>query len=68
MAKKVFYRVITPDVFSDLHANTLADAKRQLEAWSTVPEDAKPENKAYWREMGKLCKIVKVTEITERVK
>jgi hypothetical protein len=60
-----YYRVITPDCFSDFNAKDLDEAKKKLKDFGSTPENK--EHYQYWQEKMKQCKIVKVTEITEEV-
>ena len=56
-----YYRVITPDCFSDLDAKDLDEAKKNLNDFGSTPENK--EHYQYWQEKMKQCKIVKVIEI-----
>ncbi len=66
MNTRIFYRIVTPSTFSNLHADTLEDAQKKLSDWGECPNGT-PENKEYWKKQQALCKIVKVTEITEEL-
>lgn len=65
IGKREFYRVITPQYFSDLDAKDLDEAKKKLKDFGSTPENK--EYYQYWQERMKQCKIVKVTEIVESV-
>lgn len=62
----VFYRVVTPLTFSDLHAKTLDEAIAKKIAFGECPNGT-PENKSFWAKQRDLCKIIKVIEITEEI-
>lgn len=64
MKKKVFYRIITPQGFSNLEYPTLEKAEDRLQEFGCSPSK---EHKKYWEQQRDLCKIVKVTEIMEEV-
>lgn len=66
--KRTFYRVVPNPSFSQIDTATLKEARaKKKEFGECKSPDATPENKAYWAKQGKLCKIVKVIEITEEV-
>ena len=61
----VFYRVVTPDTFADLCANTLNEVKELRKEFGT--NDPKSEYFENAKEIRSQCYIEKVTEISERV-
>ena len=63
--KQQFYRIITPNYFSDLDAKDLDDAKKKLKDFGSTPENK--EYYEYCQERMSQCRIVKVTEIVEDV-
>ena len=66
--KRTFYRVVPNPSFSTIYAATLEEARAKKKEFGECKNpDATPKNKAYWAKQGKLCKIVKVIEITEEV-
>jgi hypothetical protein len=62
--ERVFYKVVTPDPFSNFNCNSLEEAKAKLSEFKSLPEN---DHHEYWERVRKGCKIVKVTEITEDV-
>lgn len=66
MATKTFYRVIKPGSFSSANFSTLDQAKKEYQRFGECPRGSE-KSKHYWKEQQGLCKIVKVTEITEEV-
>ena len=62
--KKIFYRIITPPTFSNFELPTLEKAQDTLHDFGC---SATKENKKYWEQQRKLCKIVRVSQIIEEV-
>lgn len=65
LKEKVFYRVVTPDTFSNQEFDTLENAKEWLIQFGTTPDN---EYYQFWQEKMKQCKLFKVTENIEDVK
>lgn len=63
METRIFYRVVTPETFSNMDCATLSEAQKALAVFGT----GKGEYVEYWKEQAKKCLILKVTEITEPV-
>jgi hypothetical protein len=63
--EKIFYRIITPQFFCDIDAETLEEAKFRLKEFGSTPENSK--HYEYWQEKMKQCKLVKVTQIIEEI-
>ena len=64
LTRLTFYRVITPSTFSNqTYIKTLDEAKEWISEWSKKTG----EYDKYWEEQGKLCKIEKVTEISQSI-
>tara|TARA_R110002073_G_scaffold333760_1_gene521866 strand:- start:673 stop:876 length:204 start_codon:yes stop_codon:yes gene_type:complete len=62
---KTFYRVVTPSTFGNqTYIKTLDEAKEWISLFSRTTGK---ENQKYWKEQGQLCKIEKVTEISESI-
>ena len=62
--KKTFYRVVTPSTFGNqTYIKTLKDAKEWIVDFGTT----RGEKVEYWKEQALLCKIEKVTEISESI-
>lgn len=66
MTTRIFYRVITPSSFSNIDTGSLEEAIEAVKDFGDCPNGSF-ENKVYWRQQSELCKIVKVTEITEEI-
>ena len=61
-ATRTFYRVVTPSTFGNqTYLKTLKDAKEWIVDFGCNGGE-KPE---YWKEQSLLCKIEKVTEVSE---
>jgi hypothetical protein len=64
MKTRIFYRVVTPDCYSNLNSNTLESAKKNLYNFG---RGLNGESSDYWEEQRQQCKIYKITETSEQV-
>jgi hypothetical protein len=67
LTERRYFRVITPDFFSNLTDPTLGGAIIKLKEWGEPNPRMTPENVKYWAEMRTQCSIVEVIERTYEI-
>tara|TARA_R110002167_G_C12477183_1_gene634206 strand:+ start:157 stop:396 length:240 start_codon:yes stop_codon:yes gene_type:complete len=67
ITSKVFYRVVTPDGFSNTTHNTIEDAVKEKAGIGFQGSNKTKDQVKYWTTHREACTIVRVTETTKRV-